>query len=295
LIGRLREARPVRIRSAGEELMENLKDKIAVITGGGGGIGRSIALALADEGGHLVIADIQEGLAAAVAEEARARGVRAISVACDVAQHAQVGALAEAAYAEFGAVDILCNNAGVSWRPYRGALDATLDDWRFILGVNLWGVIHGLDVFLPRMRRQPGEKHIVNTASLGGLVPLEGHAPYSSSKSAVIGLSEAMAGELAPHGFGVTILCPGPIPTNLGENCARLRGELAGATERRFEPLATPMMERLATFTMPSVDPVGAMVCRAIRAGTLYMHTAAVPGDLVADRLHTWFGSQTLV
>jgi NAD(P)-dependent dehydrogenase (short-subunit alcohol dehydrogenase family) len=275
--------------------MDTLKNKTAVVTGGGSGIGRSIALALADAGAHVVVADIQEAPASAVADEVRARGTRGLAVACEVAKHAEVVSLADWAFAEFGVVDILCNNAGVSWRPYRSILDATLDDWRFMLGINLWGVLHGLDVFLPRMKRQPSKKHIVNTASLGGLVPLEGHSPYSSSKAAVVGLSEAIAGELAPYGFGVTILCPGPIPTNLGENAKRLRGEVPPETQRRFEPVATPTIERMATFTMPSVDPVGAMVCRAILSNTLYLHTAPVPGDLVADRLHTWFGPQTLL
>jgi NAD(P)-dependent dehydrogenase (short-subunit alcohol dehydrogenase family) len=275
--------------------MDTLKNKTAVVTGGGSGIGRSIALALADAGAYVVVTDIQEATAVAVADEVRALGTRSLPVPCDVAKHADVVSLADKAYSEFGAVDILCNNAGVSWRPYRSILDATLDDWRFMLGINLWGVVHGLDVFLPRMRRQASQKHIVNTASLGGLVPLEGHSLYSSTKAAVVGLSEAIAGELKPHGFGVTILCPGPIPTNLGENCARLRGTVPPETQRRFEPVATPMMERMATFTMASVDPVGDMVCRAILSNTLYLHTAPVPGDLVADRLHTWFGSETLL
>jgi NAD(P)-dependent dehydrogenase (short-subunit alcohol dehydrogenase family) len=275
--------------------MDTLQNKIAVVTGGGSGIGRSIALALADAGAHVVVSDIQESTAVTVADEVRTRGTCSLAAVCDVAKHAEVVELANKTYAEFGAVDILCNNAGVSWRPYRSILDATLEDWRFMLGVNLWGVVHGLDVFLPRMRRQASQKHIVNTASLGGLVPLEGHSLYSSTKAAVVGLSEAIAGELEPYGFGVTILCPGPIPTNLGENTTRLWSPIAPEIQRSFESVATPMMERLATFTMPSVDPVGDMVCQAIMSNTLYLHTAQVPGDLVADRLHTWFGSQTLV
>lgn len=274
--------------------METLKDKIAVITGGGSGIGRSIALALADAGTHIVVADIQESNAVAVAAEVRERGTRALPITCDVAKHGQVVSLADQAFAEFGAVDILCNNAGVSWRPYRSIFDANLGDWHFVMGINFWGVVHGLDVFLPRMRRQQGQKHIVNTASLGGLVPLEGHSPYSASKAAVVGLSEAIAGELAPHGFGVTILCPGSVPTNLGANAVKLRGESPSDAQRQFEPVATPTMERLAKFIMPSVDPIGAMVCRGILSNTLYLHTSPIPGDLIADRLHTWFGSQTL-
>jgi NAD(P)-dependent dehydrogenase (short-subunit alcohol dehydrogenase family) len=274
--------------------MDELKGNVAVVTGGGSGIGRSIVLAMAQRGVDVVVADIQEGPAGKVAEEARAAGVRALAVRCDVAQHADMLALAERAYAEFGSVNILCNNAGISWRPYRSILDATMDDWRFMLGINLWGVVNGLDVFLPRMRKQTGLRHVVNTASLGGLVPLEGHCIYSSSKAAVIGLSEAIATELAPHGIGVTILCPGPIPTNLGDSTRRVRGEVPEEIRRQFEPVATPTMERIAAFTLPSVDVVGAMVCEAVLSRRLYLHTTTLPADLVADRIHTWFGAQTL-
>jgi short-subunit dehydrogenase len=140
------------------------------------------------------------------------------------------------------------------------------------------------------MRAQPGRKHIVNTASLAGLVPIEGYSIYSCSKAAVVGLSEAIAGELAPHGIGITIVCPGQVPTGLSDNSNRIRA----SGERVFAPVATPVKDRLSTFAMPSVEPVGAMVCRAILSNQLYLHTMAVPGDLVADRLHTWFGPQTL-
>jgi NAD(P)-dependent dehydrogenase (short-subunit alcohol dehydrogenase family) len=275
--------------------LQTLKDKTAVVTGAGSGIGRSIALALADNGANVIVADIQEATADAVAKEVGERGVRSLAVKCDVSLHDSVTGLADRAYTEFGSVDVLCNNAGISWRPYRSVLDATLDDWKLILGINLWGVIHGLDVFLPRMRKQVGEKHIVNTASLAGLVPHEGHAPYSASKAGVVGLSEAIAGELAPYGFGVTIFVPGAIPTNLGENTNRIHSEKQGSAARTFEPVSTPVMDRVKTFALSSVDPIGAMVCKAILANTLYLHSAAVPGDLVADRIHTQYGGSTLV
>ena len=275
--------------------MQTLKNKTAVVTGAGSGIGRSIALALADNGANVVVADIQEEPAEAVTKEAGERGVRSLAVQCDVSVHNSVAELADRAYTEFGSVEILCNNAGISWRPYRSVLDATLDDWKLILGINLWGVIHGLDVFLPRMRKQDGEKHIVNTASLAGLVPHEGHAPYSASKAGVVGLSEAIAGELAPYGFGVTIFVPGAIPTNLGENTNRIHKNKHGPAARTFEPVATPVMDRVKSFALPSVDPIGAMVCKAILANTLYLHSAAVPGDLVADRIHKQYGGSTLV
>ena len=274
--------------------MVTLQNKVAVVTGGGSGIGRSIALALASAGTHVVVADIHIDSAEAVAAEAQAKGVRALAVRCDVADHGSVAALADAAYSTFGTVDILCNNAGISWRPYRSILDATLDDWRFMLGINLWGVIHCLDAFLPRMRRQAGEKHIVNTASLGGLIPMEGHSIYSAGKAAVVGLSEAIAAELAPHGFGVTIFCPGSVRTNLGENTVRIRGEVPAELQQQFEPVATPTLQRFAKLPIISAEDAGTMVCQAIRDNTLYLHSAALPHDLIADRVHRVYGPQTL-
>ncbi|KVQ63002.1 SDR family NAD(P)-dependent oxidoreductase [Burkholderia territorii] len=273
--------------------MKTLKDKTAVITGAGSGIGRAIALALADAGTHVVVADIQPETAQAVADEARSRGVRSIAVTCDVADRASVVDLADRAYAEFGTVDILCNNAGISWRPYRSVIDATLDDWRFILGINLWGVLHGFDAFLPRMRQQSGEKHIVNTASLASLFPHEGHAPYSASKAAIASLSEVAARELKPYGFGVTIVCPGAVTTNLGANTMRIRGN-APENERAFEPVDTPTMRRMHEFALPSAEPLGVMVRNAILDNTMYLHTNALPFDLVAERVNTWFGPQTV-
>ena len=271
--------------------MKTLQDKVAVITGAGSGIGRAMALALAESGAHVVAADIQSDTADAVAAEVRARGVQALGVGCDVAQADQVHALADRSYAQFGRVDILCNNAGITWRPFRGVADASLDDWRRILGINLWGVLHGLDAFLPRMRRQPGEKHIVNTASLAGLMPMSGNAAYSGSKAAVVSLSEAMAIELAGEGFGVTIFCPGQVPTNLRANTLRLQGD---EPARRFDPVPVPLMKRSAEFALDSVEPVGAMVCNAILANTLYLHTRAVPADMLAERIHLQYGPQTV-
>ncbi|HSV79572.1 MAG TPA: SDR family oxidoreductase [Ramlibacter sp.] len=274
--------------------MKDLKDKIAVITGAGDGIGRSIALALADSGVHVVVADIQQGLAAAVAEEVRARGVRALAVQCDVSQLEAVTRLADQAYAEFGRVDILCNNAGVTWRPFRAVFDATLEDYQFVFGVNLWGVLFGLNAFLPRMKQQAGDKHIVNTASLAGLIPMAGHTAYSASKAAVVALTEAMAQELAPYGFGVTVFCPSRVPTNLQKNSALLTAEKLGTEPRNFAPVATPQAERNATFAMDSVEPVGRMVRNAILDNALFLHTNPLPSDIVADRIHVQYGSATV-
>lgn len=274
--------------------MKDLKNKVAVITGGGDGIGRSIALALADSGVHVVVADIQQDLAQRVASEVKERGSRALAVQCDVAQHSAVKNLADQAYAEFGEVHILCNNAGVTWRPFRAVFDATLEDYRFVFNVNLWGVLHGLDAFLPRMKSQPGEKHIVNTSSLASLIPMAGHTAYSASKAAVTALSEAMAQELAPYDFGVTVFCPSRVPTNLQKNSAKLTADKLGNVQRSFAPVATPQAERNGTFAMDSVEPVGRMVRNAILDNTLFLHTNPLPSDIVADRVHAQYGSHTV-
>ncbi|KAA1004075.1 SDR family NAD(P)-dependent oxidoreductase [Paraburkholderia panacisoli] len=272
--------------------MKTLQGKTAVITGAGSGIGRAIALTLAEAGTRIVVSDIVAEAAAAVASEVRERGVEALSVVTNVADHASVEALAEAAYDKFGAVDILCNNAGVSWRPFRTILEANMADWQFLFGVNLWGVIHGLDVFLPRMRQQSGEKHIVNTASISALVPLAGHLPYSASKAAVASISEAAAEELAPEGFCVTILCPGFVKTNITQNGDALRPADERSTMRTFTPYENPLLKTLAMNPMEP-DDVGRMVRQAILDGTLYVHTQPLPPAIVERRITTLFGAAT--
>lgn len=273
--------------------MKTLAGKTAVVTGAGSGIGRSIALALGSAGAQVVVADVRAAAAEAVAEELQAQGARALPITVDVSEHASVVAMADEAWKTFGCVDILCNNAGVSWRPFRTLLEATMEDWTFIMNVNLWGVIHGLDVFLPRMRSQDGEKHIVNTASLGGVLPLAGHTPYSASKAAVTFISEGLAQELAPEGFGVTVLCPGFVRTQVTENADALRTQEQRSTARQFTPFENPLLTRLARAYMEP-ESVGSMVCNAILTNQLYVHTQPIAGDIVAERVNTLFGPAAL-
>ncbi|MFM0204039.1 SDR family NAD(P)-dependent oxidoreductase [Paraburkholderia fungorum] len=272
--------------------MKTLQGKTVVVTGAGSGIGRAIALTLAQDGARIVVSDIRTEAAARVVAEICNLGAKAIAVETDVSNHESVKALADAAYDEFGVVDILCNNAGVSWRPFRTILEATMTDWQFLFGVNLWGVVHGLDVFLPRMRLQPGEKHIVNTASIAAVLPLAGHLPYSASKAAVASISEAAAEELAPEGFGVTILCPGFVNTNITQNGDALRPVEQRSNARTFTPYDNPLLKSLA---MTAMDPehVGRMVRQAILDSTLYLYTQPVPPAIVERRMTTLFGEAT--
>jgi len=193
--------------------MRELAGKIAVVTGGGSGIGAALARAFAAEGMDVVVADIEVGAAEKVAAELRDGGRNALALQCDVSKRESVEALAERTFAELGACHLLCNNAGVLMM---GALETrTPRDWEWVLGVNLWGVIHGVLAFVPRMLAQPGEKHIVNTGSTAGLLSAPGVGIYGTAKFGVVGLSEHLRHDLARYAIGVSVLCPGGVKTNI--------------------------------------------------------------------------------
>lgn len=245
--------------------MKDLRGKVAVVTGSGSGIGRGMIHAFADAGVNVVVADIEEGPAESVAREAATLGVRSLAVPTDVADRGSVEALAEKAYAEFGAVQILCNNAGVG---AFGPLDQASDsDWRWVLSVNLEGVVHGLQAFLPRMKADEGEKHIVNTASMAGLVAFPGLGVYTASKYAVVGISETLRQDVASYGIGVSVLCPGLVATNI-YNSQRNRPAALGGPG----PLPPMAGERLRQEGMDPLE-VGRLVRRAVEENELYILT----------------------
>jgi NAD(P)-dependent dehydrogenase (short-subunit alcohol dehydrogenase family) len=194
----------------GTAAMWSSKGSVAVITGGGGLLGRGMALTFAEAGMDVVVADIRLDAARSVAAEVEARGRRGLAVETDVSNPASVTALAEAAYGAFGKVNLVCNNAGGALLKPVWAY--SLDDWNRMIGSNLMGVIHGVHEFLPRMMKQDGPRHIVNTASMSGvgLASLrELNAIYVTCKFAVVGLTETLRPSIAAHGIGASVLCPG--------------------------------------------------------------------------------------
>jgi NAD(P)-dependent dehydrogenase (short-subunit alcohol dehydrogenase family) len=253
--------------------------RVAVVTGAASGIGRGLAEAFAAAGSAVVVADLDGDEAAAVAAAIRAGGGDAEAVTVDVSDAAAVEQLAATTLARFGRVDVLCNNAGVS--TFNLLRDQTLADWRWVFSVNLWGVVHGVQTFVPIMRDQGTPAHIVNTASVAGL--LSGVAfigPYSATKVAVVSISETLAQELAIDGLpiGVSVLCPSSVDTKVMES---ERGRPAAmGVEHRTEVAESVRLAIRDSFTGPSgLTPaqVAERVLAAIRARQFWIITH--PGE----------------
>jgi NAD(P)-dependent dehydrogenase (short-subunit alcohol dehydrogenase family) len=205
--------------------MKSFTDKIAVVTGAGSGIGRAIALRLAAEGAIVHCVDLNNDNAQAVARECG----KAVAHQVDVSDADAVKRLADTLFADGGRVDILINNAGVA---HAGRIvDCEIEDWRRLLDVNVMGVVHGIDAFLPRMLEQKTPGHIVNTASGAGLFASPGIGPYCASKHAIVGLSQVLAAELHDTPIDVTILCPGIVNTPIIQ-ASQFRGYPEGRKEK---------------------------------------------------------------
>jgi len=245
-------------------LLESLLGRTAVVTGGASGIGRALALAFTRAGARVVVADLDEPQMAAVVSAIRRMGGEAIAVPTDVSELNQVEALADRAFATFGKVHVVCNNAGVA--VWGGLETATHRDWQWVLGVNLWGVIHGVEAFVPRMIAQKEPGHIVNTASMAGLIASQGLGVYNTSKYAVVGLSETLAKDLRPYGIGVSVLCPLGVDTRIRESERNRPGGL-----RNDAPGSAEAMTLIGRTLTPEV--VAEMVLAAIRDNRLYVIT----------------------
>ena len=243
--------------------IQDLKGKTAVVTGGGSGIGKGMCRRFAQQGMNVVVADIEGEAAEKVASALQAEGARAIALACNVSQRSDIESLAGASIDEFGAVDVACNNAGIF---FGGKLrEFTEGDWEWTMSVNLMGVVHGSTIFGKHMAER-GSGQIVNTASIGGWAPDPNCAPYTTSKFAVVGFSEALRRDLEPDGVGVTILCPGPVATGMAK-ADRLRPASAGSSNAT-SLAAEPVM----AVGMPP-DDVGDLVIDGIRENATYVFT----------------------
>ncbi len=255
--------------------MKDLSDKVAVVTGAASGIGLAMAERFAAEGMRVVLADIEADAVLAAASGLQDAGHDVISVRTDVSNADDVQRLADVALETYGAVDIVCNNAGVG---IGGALwEHTVKDWEWLLGVNLWGVINGIRTFVPIMLSQETECHIVNTASAAGLDARPWLGMYSASKYAVVAISEALQQELAMTGakIGVSVLCPAIVNTRIGEAERNRPAALSNGADVEAPPQAQAFGEAFRAMLASGIPPkdVADAVVDAVRNDRLYILT----------------------
>jgi NAD(P)-dependent dehydrogenase (short-subunit alcohol dehydrogenase family) len=266
--------------------MKDFNSRVAVITGAASGIGRALAERCAREGMKVVLADVEPGALAEVEENLRAGGGTVLAVRTDVSQAENVEALAQKTLAAFGAVHLLCNNAGVATSG-TVAWESSLTDWEWVIGVNLWGVIHGVRSFVPIMLAQDTECHIVNTASLSGLISFARGSIYAVTKHGVVTLSESLDHELAERGgkVKVSVLCPGLVKTGILD-CARNRPERLAATAP-MGPVEAAGWETLRQQMQTGMPPaqVADAVFRAVREERFYILTHPEGKDWIRTRM----------
>ena len=254
--------------------MKELKGKVAVVTGGAGGLGRAMAMHFAREGMHVALADIDQASLDVTAAELRALGVQAIGIRTDVSKATEVDALAARVVTELGGVHVVCNNAGIS--PLGAAWENTLADWEWMLGVNLWGVIHGVRAFTPLLLAQD-EGHIVNTASVAGLINPPGSAMYNVTKHAVVALTETLFHDLAGRNskVGCSVLCPAYVPTGIADSERSRPAALAnpGATKSAEQQAREDMLKKAVRSGRLSADDIGAAVLAAVKEERFYILT----------------------
>lgn len=248
--------------------MQDLTGKVAVITGGASGIGFATAKKLAARGMRLVLADIEEPALERACAELGVLGHDAIGVVTDVGDLEAVQRLADTAWDHFGAVHVVFNNAGVAVGGPTWEMKHS--DWEWQVRVNLWGPIHGIEAFVPRMIEQRQWGHVLFTASFAGLVPNVGLGVYCVTKYGVVAMAEVLAKELRPHGMGASVLCPMRVHTNIGSSERNRPAELGGPEASPRVPDQGEDNEDLAGRVL-EVDPVAALVVDAIDHNRLYV------------------------
>ncbi len=275
--------------------MRDIKGKTAIVTGAGSGIGLGIAKALASAGANIVLADLRPGPLETARLNVEALGVKAVAVTVDVSDPAAVERAGQAAIQHFGALHIAINNAGVAMHgtPLE---NVTLQEWEWVIGVNVKGVINGIRSFVPLIRANGGAGHVVNTGSVSSLFVRDGRnqGAYAMSKYAVLALSEALEQELAGTEIGVSILCPGGVTTSIFDSAANRPDRFGGSYQR---PEQEVMKSAFATGAL-SPEIVGRRVLQAIQDNEFYILTHTNERETILrrfDRLRAAFDRADVV
>ena len=259
--------------------MQDLAGKVAVITGGASGIGLATARRFAQEKMRLVLADIEQGPLDAAVKEIQGLGVECLGVNTDVGDLKHVQALAEKTWERFGGAHIVFNNAGVA--VFGPIQEMTHEDWEWVIRVDLWGVIHGVEAFVPRMIKQNQGGHIVNTASFAGLAPNQGLGAYCVAKYGVVGLTECLVRDLKSHGIGASVLCPMILETNINRSERNRPAELGGAKSQRQQTQEESQNMRGRVLTP---ELAAEKVVKAVKNNELYIHTHEEARDFIRRR-----------
>jgi len=267
--------------------MQDFNGKVAVITGGASGIGLAVAQALAAQGARLVLADIEAATLLATVASLRAAGAEVEGLVTDVGDRAAVERLADLAYERFGAAHIVMNNAGIA--VIGPVQDMTAQDWEWSMRVNLWGPIHGVNVFLPRMLAGGEEGHMLFTASFAGLVPNLDSSTYNVTKAGVVALAESVAKDLRKTKIGASVLCPMRVTSNIDASARNRPAELGGqAAEKTYSDDELSSLQGRTLTAEETAD----LVLAGIRENRLYLHTHKEAEGYVrarADRILSGF------
>jgi NAD(P)-dependent dehydrogenase (short-subunit alcohol dehydrogenase family) len=258
--------------------------RVAVVTGAGSGIGRGLARRAAAEGMHVVIADIEAEALEETAAELSTGATDVLAVRLDVSDPAAVDSLAGETFERFGTVHLLCNNAGV----FQGGItwQRTLADWEWVMGVNFWGMLHGIRAFVPRMIEGGEEGHVVDTSSLAGMLTVAYSAPYVVSKFAALALTESLAHDLRAQGssIGVSVLVPGLVDTKIASSERNRPDEPPSEAQAPDAHFVAQALRDLTATGGIHPDEVGEMVFDAVRTGRFYVTTMDSAIDLLRER-----------
>ncbi len=267
--------------------MKDVKGKVAFITGGASGMGLGMARAFAAAGMKVMIGDIEAGPAQAAVDELKAKGYTAACVKVDVTKLEDMHAAARKTIDAFGKVHVICNNAGVGCGGRSET--AKMRNWQWVVDVNLWGVVNGLQAFVPLIQSHGEGGHVVSTASVAGMISIPGTGPYNATKYAVVGIMETMMAEQKDTNLGISVLCPGLVATNLGTSARNRQDQYGGAAKPNPK-------DAIAGSLSDGLDPdiVGRLVLEAIQDNQPYIFTNPALGFMMENRFkniaagHAW-------